>query len=32
MTDPLVARPETARPMLEEMLAANREWLPQFRK
>ncbi len=27
-TDPLVSGIETARPMLEEMLAANREWLP----
>jgi alpha-galactosidase len=29
-TDPLLGRMETARPLLEKMLAANREWLPQF--
>ena len=29
-TDPLVGGVETARPMLEEMLSANKEWLPQF--
>ena len=29
-TDPLVGRIETARPMLEKMLGATREWLPQF--
>jgi len=29
-SDPLVDGIETARPMLEEMLAANRDWLPQF--
>jgi len=28
--DPLVARPETARPMLEELIAATADWLPQF--
>jgi len=29
-TDPLVEHVETARPMLEALMAANREWLPQF--
>lgn len=29
-SDPLVDGVETARPMLEEMIAGNREWLPQF--
>ena len=30
-SDPLLVRPETARPMLEEMISATRAWLPQFR-
>jgi 6-phospho-beta-glucosidase len=30
-SDPLVDGVETARPMLEEMLAANKQWLPQFK-
>jgi alpha-galactosidase/6-phospho-beta-glucosidase family protein len=30
-SDPLLVRPESARPMLEEMIAATRAWLPQFR-
>lgn len=30
-SDPLLVRPESARPMLEEMIAATRSWLPQFR-
>jgi len=30
-TDPLLDGIETARPLLEEMLAANKDWLPQFR-
>jgi alpha-galactosidase/6-phospho-beta-glucosidase family protein len=29
-SDPLVGRPDLARPMLEEMMAKTREWLPQF--
>ena len=29
-TDPLVGSGEIARPMLEEMIAANKEWLPRF--
>ena len=29
-SDPLLVRPEDARPMLEEMIAATRAWLPQF--
>jgi len=29
-TDPLVARPDLARPMLRELMEANRDWLPQF--
>ena len=29
-TDSLVAAVETARPMLQDMMAANRRWLPQF--
>jgi alpha-galactosidase len=28
--DPLVADPRIARPMLEELIEANRRWLPQF--
>lgn len=28
--DPLVTDPDTARPMLEELIAANREYLPRF--
>ena len=28
--DPLVASPDLARPMLRELMQANREWLPQF--
>jgi alpha-galactosidase/6-phospho-beta-glucosidase family protein len=32
VTDPLVPNPETARTMLEEMMAANKDWLPQFRQ
>jgi len=31
-SDPLVDGVETARPMLEEMLAANKDWLPQFKR
>jgi 6-phospho-beta-glucosidase len=30
-SDPLVDGIETARPLLEEMLAANKDWLPQFK-
>jgi alpha-galactosidase/6-phospho-beta-glucosidase family protein len=30
VTDPLLVRPDDARPMLEEMIAATRAWLPQF--
>ena len=30
LTDPLVGNGRIARPMLEEMIAATREWLPQF--
>jgi alpha-galactosidase/6-phospho-beta-glucosidase family protein len=30
VTDPLLEHPEVARPLLEELLAANAEWLPQF--
>ncbi len=29
-SDPLLVRPEDARPMLKEMIAATKEWLPQF--
>jgi alpha-galactosidase/6-phospho-beta-glucosidase family protein len=29
-TDPLVGGIETARPMLEKMIALNKDWLPQF--
>jgi alpha-galactosidase len=29
--DPLLNGAETARPMLEELLAANKDWLPQFK-
>jgi alpha-galactosidase len=30
-SDPLLNGVETARPMLEELLAANKDWLPQFK-
>jgi 6-phospho-beta-glucosidase len=30
ITNPLVADPEVAVPMLDELLEANRQWLPQF--
>ncbi len=30
-SDPLAGRPESAQPLLEELLAGTRQWLPQFK-
>jgi alpha-galactosidase/6-phospho-beta-glucosidase family protein len=30
VSDPLVASPQVAQPMLEELIVANQRWLPQF--
>lgn len=32
MSDPQVGRPELARALLEELISANQEWLPQFQR
>ena len=31
LSDPLLGQIDSARPMLEEMMAGTREWLPQFK-